>query len=197
MAIQYGRVKRRVKFSDLNKTGVTNSTLLFSGDKDGGLELTFRADGAGCGSPNPSMFGVEFKSEIPWDKIEIEFNFLGNVACWSIGNSVAVDGDTYLPLGFTALNNLLQFNALNKDRVYAGEYTYNLPQFAIPDDSYYTFRCDGATNNWGIYNTTNYRKFKMIRTKNIKNNPAGIVVGRSCTDTGASALTTLKNIYFI
>ena len=68
MAIQYGRVKRRVKFSDVNRIGTVGSTVLFNGDKDGGLELTFRADNGGCGF-TPSSFVVEFKSEIPWDKI--------------------------------------------------------------------------------------------------------------------------------
>ena len=195
MATQYGKVKRRVQYSDINKIGIVNSTLLFAGNKEGGLEVTFRADGGGCGGGNPSVFGVEFKSDVPWDRIEIEFNFLGSVACWTIGDTSIIDGIT-LP-GFTPLDNLLSFNSTNKDRVYGGEYTYELPQFQISFEGFYVFRCDANPNNWGIFNTSNYRKFKMIRTKNIKKDPAGIVVGRSCTDTGASALTTLKNIYFI
>jgi hypothetical protein len=196
MATQYGKVKRRVKYADLNRVGVTGSTILFNGDKDGGLELTFRADQVGCGGPT-SSFAVEFKSEIAWDRIEIEFNFLANFGCWSIGSDPAIDSLISIPSGFTSLNNLLPFNSSNKDRVYAGEYTYNLPQFQVSNEVDYVYRCDGATNNWGVYNTTNYRKFKMIRTKNIKNSPAGILVVRTCTDTGASALSTLKNIYFI
>lgn len=196
MATQYGKVKRRVQLSDLNRIGLTNSTLLFQGNVDGGLELRFQANAGGCGSA-PSVFAAEFKSDIPWDRIEIEFNFLGSVACWTIGHTTVIDGAAYLPAGFTHLDNLLAFNSTNKDRVYAGEYTYELPQFQISLEGFYVFRCDGASNNWGIFNTTQYRKFKMIRTKNIKKDPAGIVVGRSCTETGANGISILKNIYFI
>ena len=197
MAIQYGRVKRRVKFSDVNRIGTVGSTVLFNGDKDGGLELTFRADEPGCGAPLASSFVVEFKSEIPWDKIEIEFNFLGNTTCWSIGSGTALDYLVSIPPGFTSLNNLLSFNSSNKDRVYNFQYTYELPTVVITNEGQYVYNCGEAAANWGDKNKTQYRKFKMIRTKNIKKDPAGILVVRSCTDTGASALTTLKNIYFI
>lgn len=196
MAVQYNAVKRRVKSSDLNRVGVIGSTVLFNGDKDGGLELTFRANNFGCGN-TPSSFAVEFKSEIAWNRIEIEFNFLGNVGCWSIGSGTALDSGTSIPPGFTSLNNLLNFSSSNKDRVYSFEYTYELPNIIITNEGQYVYNCGYAAGNWGVLNTTQYRKFKMIRTKNIKNDPAGILVVKSCTETGASALTTLKNIYFI
>jgi hypothetical protein len=196
MAIQYGKVKRRVKYADLNRIGIIGSTVLFNGDKDGGLELTFRADNYGCGGI-PSSFAVEFKNEIQYDRIEIEFNFLGNVGCWSIGSGTALDSGTSIPLGFTSLNNLLGFSASNKDRVYDFKYTYELPTVVITNPGQYVYNCGEAAANWGDKNITEYRKFKMIRTKNIKKDPAGILVVRSCTETGASALTTLKNIYFI
>ena len=196
MATRYGKVKRRVTSADLNRIGVVGSTVLFNGDKDGGLELTFRADNFGCGG-TPSSFAVEFKSEVAWDRIEIEFNFLDYASCWSIGSTTALDYLVSIPSGFTSLNNLLSFSSSNKDRVYAGEYTYELPQFQVSSEADYVYRCDNNTNNWGNYNISNYRKFKMIRTKNIKTSPAGILVVKSCCATGASALTTLKNIYFI
>ena len=196
MGVTYGKIRRRVKSTDLNRIGTIGSTILFNGDNDGGLELTFRADNVGCGSI-PSSFAVEFKSEISWSQIEIEFNFLGTVACWSIGSNTALDSSTSIPSGFTSLNNLLPFSSNNKDKVYSAEYSYNLPQFQVSSEGQYTIRCDSASTNWGRFNTSNYRKFKMIRTKNIKKDPAGILVVRSCTQTGASALTTLKNIYFI
>jgi hypothetical protein len=196
MATQYGKVKRRVKFSDVNRIGTVGSTVLFNGDKDGGLELTFRADNGGCGS-TPSSFAVDFKSEIAWDRIEIEFNFLGNTTCWSIGSGTALDSFVSIPPGFTSLNNLLGFSASNKDRVYDFKYTYELPTVVITNPGQYVYNCGEAAANWGDKNITEYRKFKMIRTKNIKKDPAGILVVRSCTEVGAGALTTLKNIYFI
>ena len=196
MAVQYNAVKRRVKSSDLNRVGVIGSTVLFNGDKDGGLELTFRADNFGCGS-TPSSFAVEFKSEIAWNRIEIEFNFLGSVGCWSIGSGTALDSGISIPPGFTSLNNLLNFSSSNKDRVYSFEYTYELPNIIITNEDQYVYNCGYEAGNWGILNTTQYRKFKMIRTKNIKNDPAGMLVVKSCTETGANSLTTLKNIYFI
>lgn len=196
MAVQYNAVKRRVKSSDLNRVGVIGSTILFNGDKDGGLELTFRADNFGCGS-TPSSFAVEFKSEIAWNRIEIEFNFLGSVGCWSIGSGTALDSGVSIPPGFTSLNNLLNFSSSNKDRVYSFEYTYELPNIIITNEGQYVYNCGYEAGNWGILNTAQYRKFKMIRTKNIKNDPAGMLVVKSCTETGANSLTTLKNIYFI
>jgi hypothetical protein len=196
MATQYGKVKRRVKFSDVNRIGTVGSTVLFNGDKDGGLELTWRTDNFGCGG-TPSSFVVEFKSEIAWDRIEIEFNFLGDVGCWSVGSNTALDFGTSIPPGFTSLNNLLGFSASNKDRVYDFKYTYELPTVVITNPGQYVYNCGEAAANWGNQNITQYRKFKMIRTKNIKNNPAGILVVKSCSETGANSLTTLKNIYFI
>jgi hypothetical protein len=196
MAVSYGGARRRVMSSDLNRVGIIGSTVLFNGEKDGGLELTFRADNFGCGS-TPSSFAVEFKSEIAWRQIDIEFNFLGNVGCWSIGSNPALDVGTSVPTGFTSLNNLLAFSSVNKDKVYDPVYTYELPQISITNESQYTYNCGDPAANWGILNTTEYRKFKMIRTKNIKNDPAGILVVKSCTETGANSLTTLKNIFFI
>jgi len=196
MATKYGKVKRRVKYTDLNRIGVIGSTVLFNGDKDGGLELTFRADNYGCGN-TPSSFAVEFKNEIQYDRIEIEFNFLGDVGCWSIGSGAALDSGISIPSGFTSLNNLLNFSTSNKDRVYNFQYTYELPTVVITNEGQYVYNCGEPTANWGNQNTTQYRKFKMIRTKNIKKDPAGILVVKSCTETGASSLTTLKNIYFI
>jgi hypothetical protein len=197
MATKYGKVKRRVKFSDINRIATIGSTVLFNGDKDGGLELTFRANEPGCGSPLASSFVVEFKSEIPWDKIEIEFNFLGDTGCWSIGSNQALDYLVSIPPGFTSLNNLLGFNSSNKDRVYDFQYTYELPTVVVSYEGQYTYNCGEAAANWGYQNIAQYRKFKMIRTKNIKKDPAGILVVRSCTEVGERALTTLKNIYFI
>ena len=162
MATKYGKVKRRVKFSDINRIGTVGSTVLFNGDKDGGLELTFRADNGGCGV-TPSSFVVEFKSEIPWDKIEIEFNFLGNTGCWSIGSGTALDFGTSIPSGFTSLNNLLGFNGSNKDRVYDFQYTYELPTVVITNEGQYVYNCGEAAANWGNQNITQYRKFKMIK----------------------------------
>ena len=197
MGITYGKVRRRAQLSDLNRIGVTNSTVLYQSEINGGLEIGIQADGFGCGGP-ASIFGVEFKSDLFWRQIEIEFSFFGNVACWSIGDTNIDGGSPFLPEGFTFLNNLKQFNILNnKDRVYAGILTYELPQFQVVNDSQYIVRCDGSTNNWGIYNGGQYRGFKMIRTKNILSAPAGIVVGRSCTATGVNGITILKNIYFI
>lgn len=195
MSTSYGRVRKRVMLSDLNRTGVYNSTLLQQSDTNGGLELRFQADSFGCGGP-PSLFAAEFKNEIPWKQIEIEFNFLGSLACWTLGHTNIID-DISFP-GWTPLSNLLPFSTRdNYDKVYDGILTYNLPQFQISNEVYYVFRCDGENNNWGIFNTGSYKGFKMIRTRNDMNLPAGIVVGRSCTSTGAQGISILKNMFFI
>lgn len=194
MSTSYGRVRKRVMLSDLNRTGVLNSTLLQQSDINGGLELRFQADSAGCGNP-PSLFAAEFKNDINWKQIEIEFNFLGGLACWTFGHTQIID-DYPFP-GWTALSNLLPFSSRNYDRVYDGELTYELPQFQISNEVYYVFRCDAQPDNWGNFNTTSYRKFKMIRTRNNMNLPAGMVVGRTCTSTGAQGISILKNMYFI
>ena len=194
MATSYGRVRRRAQPSDISRIGLFNSTLLSQGVVDGGLEVRIQADAFGCGNP-PSLFAVEFNGDIPYRQIEVEFAFLGQLACWTINHSEIIDN--YPFPGYTPLMNLRAFNSNNYDKVYDGKFTYELPQFAISNEVFYVFRCDAANNNWGIFNASEYKGFKMIRTRNVLDQPAGFVVGRTCTSTGAQGISVLKNIFFI
>ena len=201
MGVTYNRKRYRVQAKDINRVEVSGSTIISQGDVNGGYEITVRADNFGCGNPS-SGWALEFKDPVPWKKNEFELMGLGSAGCWSISHGY---GWGALPSPFTStLMNLLPYDeTVNKDRTYNHYKTYELvtPENLDPGlaNSYKTVRCDpAATPNWFALNTTEYRSFKMIRSRDLSNkNLAGLYLDRSCTETGSNALTIIKNIFFI
>jgi hypothetical protein len=202
MATIYNRKRYRVQHADVDLIAVAGSTVLASGNVNGGFEITVRADNFGCGNPS-SVFAIQFKDPVPWKKIDFDFRMLGSAGCWNINDGAG--GNWASPLAvppFTSpFMNLLTYNeAINKDRVYNTYKFYQDGEYVDPSiiSRYKVSRCDGLVPASPFdSNTSEYRGGKFILTRNSPNQLAGLHFARSCTQTGPTALTVVKDIYLI
>jgi hypothetical protein len=195
----YNKKRYRVQYADVNLIATLGSTVLAAGDVNGGFEITVRADNFGCGA-TPSSFAVEFKDPVPWKKIDFDFKMKGDRGCWNVNDG---NGNNwgFLPSPFTdtAMNLLPQ--SMGQDLIYHTYKFYQEGEYVNPAIvyNYKVSRCDGYTDPPSPFaqNTSEYRGFRMVKTRNSPNKFGGLYFGTSCTEIGANALTILKDIYLI
>lgn len=187
MASLYGQNAYRITMDRVNSVAVTGATLLSQTHVDGGYEALFRHDLAGCGSAD-SGFYIELKDFIPWTRVSVEFWVMGSASCWSFMNSSAYGG----AVGASGTGNILNYDESQGDRC--------IKTFKAQEDPAYSshnkvYACDNNADNFMRYDTGIYRRCTFVRRRNVNGSLAGVHHGRSCSSTGSSALTLVKNIY--
>ena len=166
----------------------SGGTIMSQGDigPRGGFKVTFRHDQSGCGNPDSGIL-ILLKDDIPWTRIGFDWRGNGTAACWNFMNT---GGTNYGAGTGTADGNMSAFNSLAQDAIVRPYLTWEVPEFQSHDRFY---ACDNNANNFFRFNSGEYKKFRMLRTRNTSENLAGIHHGRSCNSTGS--FTIIENIY--
>jgi hypothetical protein len=186
MASTSGQSATKVTSADISSIGLLGAAITSQGDVDGTYQITVQHNAGNlCDSSGITLF---LKDNFAWTHISAEFWTTGAAACWSYMNSPGYgQGYAYL----AGDGNMLMFNASLGDTV-VHSYLAQLESQFISHD--WTSACDNDANNFMRYNTTTFRKFTMVRRRNVNGSLAGIMHGRACNEIGANAVTIIKNI---
>ena len=173
MSSFYGRKGYRITQAEVNSIVLEGSTITSQADVDGGFQIQFQHNVGGCGSNN--VF-VQLKDFIPWTGISAEFWLSGASACWS----------------FMENGNIYTYDEAAGDRC--------VKTFLAQEDTQFSSHaknaaCDNDGNNFMRYNTTTFRKCTFVRRRNVNGSLSGVHHYRACNETGANAITIMKNIY--
>jgi len=183
MSLNYGTNSRKIMANDINQVVFANCTLMDSGsDLDGSYYIKMSPNSFGCGTGPNSKFYVEIKDNKPWTKISYVLYMVGTASCWNFNQN-----------GSYGTGNLLNFDLSAGDRVFAGENSFELPQFTTK-----MFACDNDSTNFyhNAFIVGSYRKFYVTRRRNTSNNNlVNINVEWSCNSSGLSSYVILKDIF--
>lgn len=185
MATGYGIASTLVTSDLVYAVNLKNSTIITeeTGNigPNGGYQVKFRHDTAGCGNPDSGIF-VELNDNIPWTRITFEWLGLGTSACWSFnGGSYGADG--WPPSGY-----LQSFDA-NQDIISRTYLTWEVPAYQSHNR---INGCDTNPDNFFRFNASEYKSLFMSRRRDTTGNRAGVHFGRSCNNVGD--LTIIRNI---
>lgn len=174
MSTNYGRKGYRITQALVNSIVLEGSTILSQSDVDDGFEIKFQHNVGGCGANNVL---VQLKDFIPWTGISAEFWVSGASACWSF---MELQG------------NIASYDEALGDRCVK---TYLAQEDAQFSSHAKASACDNDANNFMRYNTTTFRKCTFVRRRSVNGSLAGVHHYRACNETGANAVTIIKNIY--
>jgi hypothetical protein len=177
----------KVTSSMINSISITGGTITAQGDtgKNGAFSITFRHDVSGCGGAD-SGISIILKDVIPWTRIGFDWEGNGVASCWSFMNT---NGGNFGAATGNTTGNLLAYGQPN-DTIINSYLTWEVPAYQSHDRVY---ACDNDANNFFRFNSGEYKKFRMVRTRDTSGNLAGLHHGRSCNSTGS--FTIIKNIY--
>lgn len=186
MGFYRGPKATKVTSALINSITTTGGTITSQGDtgEKGSFSVTFRHDVSGCGGPDSGIL-ILITNSIPWTKIAFDWEGNGTAACWSFMNPSGGFGSAT----GTQDGNLIQYGAPG-DAIINPYLTWEVPAYQSHDRLY---ACDNDANNFFRFNGGEYKKFRMVRTRNTSGNLAGIHHGRSCNT--SSTFTIIKNIY--
>ena len=165
----------------------TGGTIMSQGDTGlkGGYTITFRHDLFGCGGPDSGIL-ILLKDDFPWTRMAFDWEGNGTASCW---NFMPPTGGYGAATG-TVNGNMTTFDSVNQDAIIRPYLTWEVPAYQSHNRF---FGCNTNADNFFRFNASEYKKFRMLRTRNTSGNLAGIHHGRSCNSTGA--FTIIKNIF--
>jgi len=178
----------KVVSSMIESVNITGGVITSQGDNgdNGSFSVVFRHDLFGCGGPDSGIL-ILIKDIIPWKKIGFEWQGNGTASCWSFMDT---GGGSFGSATGTTDGNMLAYNPQNGDAIVRPFLTWEVPQYQSHNR---VFACNNDSNNFFIFNSSEFKKFRMVRTRNNSGQLAGIHHGRSCNSTGS--FTIIKNIY--
>lgn len=182
MSVGYNINPLVIQYSDINAIYLVGATIISQDIENDGYTIRIQHNtGSSCDSTG--VF-VQLKDTILWTKISVEFWTTGAAACW-----------TYMqPGGYGSTNgdgNIFSYDESAGDRCIRTFLAQDDAQFITHDKAN---ACDNDANNFMRYNTTTFRKCTFVRRRNVNGNLGGIHHGRACSETGANAITIIKNI---
>tara|TARA_R110000737_G_C14332123_1_gene441706 strand:+ start:31 stop:600 length:570 start_codon:yes stop_codon:yes gene_type:complete len=173
--------------SDLvNSVATTGGTIMSQGNTgpNGGYTITFKHDLGGCGSADSGIL-ILLKDDFSWNRMAFDWEGNGTAACWSFMHTSGFGASTG-----TVNGNMSPLDSINVDAIINPELTWEVSAYQSHNRVY---ACDNNANNFFRFNSSSYKKFRMLRTRIADTtNLAGIHHGRSCNSTGA--FTVIKNI---
>jgi hypothetical protein len=183
-----GPKSTKVTSSMISSIVTTGGTITAQGNtgRNGAFSVTFRHDVSGCGGADSGIL-VLLRDDISWTKIGFDWEGNGTAACWSFMNTT---GGNFGGATGTSDGNMIQYGTGAGDTIINPYLTWEVPEFQSHNRVY---ACNNDANNFFNHNSGEYKKFRMVRTRNTSGNLAGIHHGRSCNATGV--YTIIKNIY--
>jgi hypothetical protein len=170
----------------VNSVTTTGGTIMSQGDTGpkGGYTITFRHDLSGCGGADSGIL-ILLKDNFSWTRMAFDWEGNGVASCWSFMHTSGFGSATG-----TVNGNMTVLNSVKVDAILNPVLTWEVPAYQSHNRVY---ACDNNANNFFRFNSSDYKKFRMLRTRDTSGNLAGIHHGRSCNSTGA--FTIIKNIH--
>lgn len=187
MAIHYNQRATKVTSSMISSITLFNVTMTLNSDIEGGFVFEGYHTTGGCGAAQDSGVLILLKDDISWSKICFKWEGTGIASCWSFMGSSNWGASTG-----TASGNLLSYNEANGDRLHDNFLTWEVPAYQTHNR---TTACDNDANNFFRFNSTQFKRFRMTRRRNVGAGLAGIHHGRSCNTTGTGDVTRISDIF--
>lgn len=188
MAIHYNQLAKKVTSADIQSITLYNVTMTKNTDENGGFVFEGFHTTGGCGTAQDSGVLILLKDNIQWSKICFKWEGVGSASCWSFMNSSSNFGTGT----GTATGNMLSYSEILGDRLHDNFLTWEVPAYQTHNR---TYACNNDANNFFRFSTSQIRRFRMTRRRNVGAGLAGIHHGRSCNSVGSSAITRISDIF--
>ncbi len=187
MSVYYNQKALRITAADVYSVTTLNMTITVNEDIDGGFQFQGYHNVGGCGGAESSVL-ILLRDTIAWTKMCFKFEGTGTASCWSFMNTS--NGNYGTGTG-TPNGNMYDYDT-SFDRVYDNYLTWEVTAYQTHNR---TYACDNNSDNFFIYNSGEYKRFRMTRRRNVGAGNAGIHHGRSCNSTGSGSITRISDIF--